>query len=98
MATLISLAGELKLVDWFSLLTAVAAVLGVPFIYLQLCTLSKQVTLQHYSDYTKRYQEIALRFPEDVNSPSFVLADRADYSQTCGICVNTSIFVSKNGI
>jgi hypothetical protein len=82
MATLTWLAGEFKPADWASLVAAIAAAVGVPYIKLQLSTLSKQVKLQHYSDYTKRYQDIALRFPEDVNSVDFVLAGRTDYAHT----------------
>ncbi|WP_229773232.1 hypothetical protein [Vibrio parahaemolyticus] len=34
---------------------------------------TKQLKLQNYMEYTKRYQEIILNFPESVNEKSFVL-------------------------
>jgi hypothetical protein len=51
-------------------------------VYFQLRKLSQQITLQNFSDYTKRYQSIILHFPEDVNVSDFVLKGRADYDQT----------------
>src|SRR5262245_54198538 len=48
----------------------------------QLAKLSQQLTLQHFADYTKRYQEIILKFPEDINEPAFKLQGRNDYSAT----------------
>jgi hypothetical protein len=68
--------------DWFALITALATVVGLVLVYRQLRTLSKQVRLQHYSDYTKRYQEIALQFPEDIRAADFVLLGRKDYEKT----------------
>ncbi|MGQ0486372.1 MAG: hypothetical protein ACT4SY_13600 [Hyphomicrobiales bacterium] len=32
-----------------------------------------QIKLQNYADYTKRYQEIILHFPESINMPTFQL-------------------------
>ncbi len=55
-------------------LTAVATTGGAIFVVLQLRSLRKQINLQNYSDYTKRYQEIILNFPENVNSPDFKLS------------------------
>jgi hypothetical protein len=56
------------------------AVLGVIVGWWQLAKLNQQLTLQHFADYTKRYQEIILRFPEDINETAFKLEGREDYS------------------
>jgi hypothetical protein len=37
--------------------------------------------VQIYSEYTKRYQEIITRFPEDINDAAFNLTGRSDYNQ-----------------
>lgn len=68
--------------DIFAGATLTVTVVGLLFIYLQLRALSQQVKLQHYSDYTKRYQEIALKFPEEVNRKDFSLVGREDYDKT----------------
>lgn len=52
---------------------------GVFVVYFQLRKLGEQINLQSFADYTKRYQEIILRFPEDINSSDFVLVGRDDY-------------------
>lgn len=64
-------------------LTALATVAGAGIVVWQLHFLRKQVTLQNYSDYTKRYQEIVLNFPEDINDKKFILNKvRPDYYKT----------------
>ena len=68
--------------DWIPWLNVLATVAGVAVVYRQLRQLSRQVELQHFSDYTKRYQEIVIHFPEDINSPDFILAGRPDYNHT----------------
>lgn len=37
----------------------------------QLSTFNEQLKLNFFSDYTKRYQEIILHFPEDINEKDF---------------------------
>lgn len=64
----------IKLSVIWDALTAVATTGGAIFVVLQLGSLRKQINLQNYSDYTKRYQEIVLNFPENVNSPDFKLS------------------------
>lgn len=62
--------------------TAIATILGVLAVFFQLKGLRQQIKLQNYADYTKRYAEIVLHFPEDVNSQDFKLDKRhKDYSQ-----------------
>jgi hypothetical protein len=61
--------------DKISLASAVATFMGVfvAFIalYLQLRKMNQQLQLQQFADYTKRYQEIVYRFPENINEAGF---------------------------
>ena len=61
--------------DWISLGSAVATFIGVIVaiiaIWLQMKKLNNQLIIQQFSDYTKRYQEIILHFPENINEQSF---------------------------
>jgi len=66
--------------DWIALTGVIATGAGVLVIWKQTSRLADQLKLQHFSDYTKRYQEIILCFPEDVNSEKFVLEGRKDYA------------------
>ena len=68
--------------DWIALATMAATASGVCVVWLQTGKLSKQLTLQNFADYTKRYQEIILNFPEDINSETFILSGRDDYNKT----------------
>jgi hypothetical protein len=65
-----------------SWLTAVVSIAGFIFAVLQLRELAKQAKLQTYSDYTRRYEAIVARLPEDVNSREFRLVGRTDYAPT----------------
>lgn len=57
---------------------------GVGALWFQIGALRKQLTIQNFSDYTKRYQEIILHFPEDVNERTFKLKarDNSEYIRT----------------
>ena len=68
--------------DWISAVAAIGTFAGVGVIYFQLRYLSRQIKLQSFTDYTKRYQEIVLHLPEDINEHGFVLRDHKDYQQT----------------
>lgn len=68
--------------DWIALFSAIVTIIGVFFVWCQTKKIAQQLTLQHFSDYTKRYQEIMLNFPEDINSEAFVLIGRDDYDKT----------------
>lgn len=61
--------------DKISLASAVATFLGVfvAFIalYLQFRKMNQQLQLQQFADYTKRYQDIVYRFPENINEAGF---------------------------
>lgn len=63
--------------DIISLFSAIATLLGVAValgaLYLQLRKMNQQLQIQQFSDYTKRYQEIVLRFPENINRKDFSL-------------------------
>lgn len=43
----------------------------------------KQVKLQNFIEYTKRYQEIILNFPENVNEQSFSLQAMSEKEKNC---------------
>jgi len=68
--------------DWISLAGGLISLIGVGVIWIQTEKLSEQLLMQHFSDYTKRYQEIILQFPEDINKKEFVLRGRDDYEKT----------------
>lgn len=68
--------------DSISLGGAVATAIGVFVVWRQTEKLTQQLTLQNYSDYTKRYQEIILNFPENVNDPTFSLQICTDKDKT----------------
>ena len=53
-------------------LTALVAIITL---VIQSRSMRKQMKLQNYMEYTKRYQEIILNFPESINERSFVLDD-----------------------
>lgn len=71
--------------EWIALGSGIAALGGVIVsilaLWKQMRKLSDQLMIQQFSDYTKRYQEIILHFPEDINENSFVLSNRMDYDQ-----------------
>ena len=70
--------------DWISLGSAIVTFLGVVVaavaIWIQMRKLNEQLMLQHFADYTKRYQEIILKFPENINEANFVLASNKEAS------------------
>ena len=69
--------------DWILLATAVATFVTAIVLFLQVSKLTAQLKAQVFSDYTKRYQDIILHFPEDVNEKKFILSrERQDYAQT----------------
>ena len=68
--------------DWMALSTLVVTVVGILLIWSQTKKMAVQLTLQHFADYTKRYQEIILHFPEDVNTADLPPKDHDDYNNT----------------
>lgn len=76
--------------DWISLLSAIATIASTVLAFFalwkqlqkvneQLALQNQQLQLQQFADYTKRYQEIVFRFPEEINQPDFKLADHEEY-------------------
>jgi len=51
-----------------STFTAIVAIIGLIY---QSRSTRKQVKLQNFIEYTKRYQEIILNFPENINEENF---------------------------
>lgn len=69
--------GLLDAGDWIALMGVGIAVVAL---WWQMRALRRQLVLQTYSDYTKRYQEIILHFPEEINQSDFSLSSRDDRS------------------
>ena len=72
--------------DWISLGSAIATIIGVGVALFinsqQIRKMSNQLIVQQFSDYTKRYQEIILHFPENINEVSFDFATTLDKNTT----------------
>lgn len=72
--------------DWIGLVSAIATLLGVGVaifaLWKQMQKLNEQLMIQQFSDYTKRYQEIILQFPENINEASFVLSSHPKSTRT----------------
>ena len=62
--------------DWLNIpnivlfITALTAVIAL---VIQYHAAAKQVRLQNFIEYTKRYQDIILNFPETINEPTFMI-------------------------
>ena len=89
--------------DWIALGSAVATFLGVlvaigAIIY-QGRKITHQLVLQNFSEYTKRYQEIILKFPEDIERTDFQAgrAKRLQHDDE-GSTRLISISLTKSGI
>ena len=59
-------------------LTFAGILLALAAIIYQNIANGKQLRLQNFSDYTKRYQEIILHFPESINEATFALEKLPD--------------------
>ena len=68
--------------NWFSgldsdgignLISSSAAFVAILALFLQSRSTRKQLKLQNFIEYTKRYQEIILHFPENINDSNFKL-------------------------
>jgi hypothetical protein len=76
--------------NFWDAVTAIATLTAAYVVWQQLSSLtqqlkiqSDQLKLQHYSEYTKRYQSIVLELPEDINNPKFKLSKRSgEYAST----------------
>ena len=74
----------MPITDWITFGSTIVTGLGVGVsiiaLWLQLKKLNDQLMLQHFADYTKRYQEIFQRFPEEIHDPGFDLHGWQDYN------------------
>ena len=61
-----------------AVIAIVATLAGVWVVYRQLQLLNQQARMQNFAEYTRRYQQIVLNFPEDINGKDFSLLDRED--------------------
>jgi hypothetical protein len=65
--------------DWLNIpnivlfITALTAVIAVIALVIQYRAAAKQLRLQNFIEYTKRYQDIILNFPETINEPTFMI-------------------------
>src|SRR5262245_30436392 len=80
---LCDLVSGLKASDWIAIVAGLITLAGVVVVFLQLRSLDQQSRLQNFGEYTRRYQDIVLNFPEDINSREFSLAARKgeEYAQ-----------------
>lgn len=56
-----------------NIIATVTALIAVAALICQSHTTSNQIKLQNFIEFTKRYQEIILNFPENINNPDFSL-------------------------
>jgi hypothetical protein len=72
--------------DWISLGSAIATLFGVGVAlyanWQQMRKMNNQLVIQQFSDYTKRYQEIILHFPENINEQTFDFSKDTDKNKT----------------
>ncbi len=61
----------MKVSDWIALFTLLVAAAGVIVVLVQTRKLSQQLLLGHFSQYTKRYQEIIVGCEEDIYDANF---------------------------
>ncbi|CAI09567.1 hypothetical protein [Aromatoleum aromaticum] len=67
-----------------NLIATFAAVVAIGSLAYQSRSTRKQIKLQNFIEYTKRYQEIILHFPERINRSDFVLTELSaeEYERT----------------
>lgn len=58
-------------ISWELILGFIVALIGI----FQLQSIRKQLKAGFFSEYTKRYQEIVLNFPENVNDKDFNISE-----------------------
>ncbi|WP_430972631.1 hypothetical protein [Sunxiuqinia rutila] len=56
---------------WSVIITGIGVLVALGAIIWQSNLTRKQMKLNFFSEYTKRYQEIMLNFPENINEPDF---------------------------
>jgi glycyl-tRNA synthetase alpha subunit len=56
-----------------NIIAIMTALIAIVALICQSYATSKQIKLQNFIEFTKRYQEIILNFPENINDPTFSL-------------------------
>ena len=69
--TIIELITKMSAEEAGNLIQFGIALIAIIALFLQSRSTRKQLKLQNFMEYTKRYQEIILNFPENINEPSF---------------------------
>jgi len=65
------------------LVTFATAVIAGFALWSQIKGVNQQLFIQNYSEYTKRYQDIILQFPERINEVDYaLLANKGEYEKT----------------
>ena len=64
-----------------AVIAIVATLAGIWVVYRQLQFLNQQARMQNFAEYTRRYQQIGLNFPEDINAENFSLQGHKNYSR-----------------
>jgi hypothetical protein len=64
-----------------NLIATGAALVAIAALIYQSISTRKQIKLQNFIEYTKRYQEIVLNFPEGINRKDFVISKLPDDQQ-----------------
>ena len=65
--------------DW---ITLIGVAIAASALWWQIRGLRRQLLIQTFADYTKRYQEIILNFPENINEPNFDMSSQKDVDKT----------------
>lgn len=68
--------------EWIAIGGVIVSLITLWILWMQMRKLNTQLMIQQFSDYTKRYQDIILHFPENINVQSFVLANCKTYDET----------------
>lgn len=64
--------------DLANIITAISLIVGLIALFHQVRSTRRQVELQNFTEYTRRYQEIVLNLPQTINSPDFDFLDLSD--------------------
>jgi superfamily I DNA and/or RNA helicase len=71
--------------DWLNIpniISFIMALIAVITLIVQNRAAAKQVRFQNFIEYTKRYQDIILNFPESINEPTFMLDNLSEEVKT----------------
>jgi hypothetical protein len=63
--------------EWTLVVSVATAAITALALFFTVRSFRKQLQLQFFADYTKRYQEIILNFPEQINEDNFSIDDLA---------------------